>query len=82
MFTLDEAPKERRCPCCRKKTVVIMGYFFNEHPRGWDNFIGRDTAAALARDGTCPWCGRTTTIVARILLSRFAPMATVVERTR
>jgi hypothetical protein len=82
MFTLDESIRERRCPCCRKKTVVTMGYFLNEQPRDWDNFIGRDYAKALATDGTCPWCGKRTTIVARILLQRFEPMMAAVERSR
>jgi len=35
--------------------------------------MGRERAAELARAGTCPWCGRTTTTPARILLGRFEP---------
>jgi len=62
-----------RCPCCRKKTQTVLGLRLNMTARGWDNTMGRDRAARLAREGTCPWCGRRTTIVARILLSRFEP---------
>ena len=62
-----------RCPCCRKKTEIVLGPLLNMTRRGWDNLVGRAQAVDLARDGTCPWCGRETTIVARTLLSRFEP---------
>jgi hypothetical protein len=62
-----------RCPCCRKKTETVLGVSLNRTARGWDNFIGRGRAAELARDGTCPWCGRPTTTPARALLGRFEP---------
>lgn len=62
-----------RCPCCRKKTEVVLGLLLNTTARGWDNVMGRARATELAREGTCPWCGRETTIVARILLGRFEP---------
>jgi len=62
-----------RCPCCRKKTEIVLGDLLNRTARGWDNFIGCERAARLARDGTCPWCGRRTTTVARTLLGRFEP---------
>ena len=70
MFALYEGCQEKRCPCCRKKTRVIVGRLFNEHPPDWDNFMGPERAAQLAKEGMCPWCGRTTTIVSRILLWR------------
>lgn len=69
-----------RCPCCRKKTEVILGPLLNETARGWDNAISRTRAIQIADAGTCPWCGRETTIVARTLLSRFAPTASMVSR--
>jgi hypothetical protein len=62
-----------RCPCCRKKTRIVLGVLLNETAHGWDNVTNRDHARRLARDGTCPWCGRRTTIVAQILLRRFEP---------
>lgn len=62
-----------RCACCYKKTEIVLGPLCNETARGWDNLMGRVRAADLARAGTCPWCGRTTTIVAKILLQRFEP---------
>jgi len=62
-----------RCPCCRKRTETVLGLLCNRTARGWDNLIGRERAAELARAGTCPWCGRTTTTPARILLGRFEP---------
>ena len=71
---------EQRCPCCRKKTDVVLGDF-SFTARGWNNFMGRETAARLARDGTCPWCGRQTTIVAKILLGRFEPYRLRFERS-
>jgi len=62
-----------RCPCCYKKTDIDLGVRLNMTARGWDNTMSRDRAVRLAREGTCPWCGRRTTIVARILLGRFEP---------
>ena len=62
-----------RCPCCRKKVEIVLGLLLNMTTRGWDNLMGPERAERLARDGTCPWCGRRTTIVARILLHRFLP---------
>lgn len=62
-----------RCPCCRKQTATVLGALCHEHPVGWDNLMDRERATALAKDGTCPWCGRRTTIVAKILLGRFEP---------
>ena len=62
-----------RCACCYKKTEIVLGPCLNETARGWDNVMGRGRAVELAKGGTCPWCGRQTTIVARILLQRFEP---------
>jgi len=62
-----------RCPCCYKRTNIVLGLLLNETAQGWDNLLGRETVARMAREGTCPWCGRKTTIVARILLHRFQP---------
>ena len=69
-----------RCPCCRKKTEIVLGLLLNETARGWDNVLGRPRAEALARAGTCPWCGRETTIVSRILMGRFEPTLSLVGR--
>lgn len=69
-----------RCPCCRKKTEIVIGPLLNTTARGWDNLFGEQRATELARGGTCPWCGRKTTIVARILLGRFAPTLTMYVR--
>jgi hypothetical protein len=68
-----EWTKGRRCPCCYKKTDVVLDVFLNQTARGWNNVMSRDRASCLAREGTCPWCGRRTTIIARILLQRFEP---------
>jgi len=62
-----------RCPCCYKKTDIVLDVCLNMTVRGWDNAMGRERASNLAHEGTCPWCGRRTTIVARILLQRFEP---------
>ncbi|HXQ29260.1 MAG TPA: hypothetical protein VN848_08325 [Gemmatimonadales bacterium] len=51
----------------------MLGPFLNRTARGWDNFLNRASAEQLARVGTCPWCGRTTTTPARTLLGRFEP---------
>jgi hypothetical protein len=51
----------------------VLGLLCNQTARGWNNLIGREHATQLAHAGTCPWCGRSTTIVARILLGRFEP---------
>jgi hypothetical protein len=69
-----------RCPCCRKKTEIVLGPLCNETARGWDNLLSRATAQDLAREGKCPWCGRETTIVASILLRRFEPTQKVIAR--
>lgn len=70
-----------RCPCCRKKTEIVLGLLLNTTARGWDNLMGRPRAAELARVGTCPWCGRETTIVARILMGRFEPTLVAYARS-
>lgn len=62
-----------RCPCYRKKTEIVLGPLLNMTANGWNNLIGRAQAQDLARVGTYPWCGKETTIVARILLGRFEP---------
>lgn len=62
-----------RCPCCYKKTDVVYGLLLNRTPLRWDNFMSRATAETHATRGVCPWCGRETTIVARVLLRRFEP---------
>jgi hypothetical protein len=69
-----------RCPCCRKKTEIVIGLLLNETARGWENLIGRARARELARAGICPWCGRETTIVAKILLGRFEPTLKATEK--
>jgi hypothetical protein len=62
-----------RCPCCRKKTQIVLGALLNMTARGWDNYMSRECVTRHARLGICPWCGRRTTIVARILIERFEP---------
>lgn len=62
-----------RCPCCYKKTEIVLDVLLNRTARGWDNVMGRERATELAREGTCPWCGRRTTIIARTLLGRLEP---------
>ena len=62
-----------RCPCCRKRTEIVLGALCHTTARGWDNLMGRARAGELARAGTCPWCGRPTTTPARTLLGRFEP---------
>lgn len=69
-----------RCPCCYKKTEIVLGAMLNETARGWENLMARSRAVELAQQGTCPWCGRETTIVARTLLSRFEPTLSAVAR--
>jgi hypothetical protein len=69
----NELQYKMRCPCCYKKTDIELGAMLNQTARGWDNMITREHATRLAREGTCPWCGRKTTIVARILIGRFEP---------
>ncbi len=67
---------EGRCPCCYKKTIIVPGVMLNQTREGWDNlFISRELALIYARQGICPWCGRATTIVTRILMRRFEPTA-------
>ena len=73
MATVEYEWAPGRCACCRKKTEVVLGPILNLTARGWDNLMSRARAAQLARDGVCPWCGRTTTIPARTLLGRFEP---------
>jgi hypothetical protein len=51
--------------------MTFLGCMMNETGEGWDNFMGRVQAAQLVKEGTCPWCGRKTTIVSKILLGRF-----------
>lgn len=65
--------KSDRCPCCRKKTEIVLGPLLNMTARGWNNLIGRSQVEQLALAGTCPWCGRETTIVAKTLIKRFEP---------
>jgi hypothetical protein len=63
-----------RCPCCRKRTEIVLGSLCNEMPSsGWCNLMNGEQAERLARAGTCPWCGRSTTTVARVLMQRFQP---------
>ena len=62
-----------RCPCCRKKTRIVLGLLLNETAHGWDNIMNPEHARRLARAGTCPWCGRQTTIITAILFRRFEP---------
>ena len=63
-----------RCPCCYKKTEIVIDLFGGETASGWCNrHLDREWVRQLAREGTCPWCGRKTTIVARILIHRFEP---------
>ncbi len=69
-----------RCACCYKKTEIVIGPYCNETARGWDNVMSRERASSLAAVGTCPWCGRSTTIVARILVRRFEPALARYER--
>jgi hypothetical protein len=54
-------------------TPSVLGPAMNLTAPDWDNFITRSYAQILARKGTCPWCGRTTTTPARTLLGRFEP---------
>lgn len=69
-----------RCVCCYKKTEIVLGPCLNETARGWDNVMSRERAQALATMGSCPWCGRTTTIVSKILMQRFEPALSRYER--
>lgn len=69
-----------RCPCCYKKTEIVIGPLCNETADGWDNLISRSRVAELARAGTCPWCGKETTIVARTLIGRFEPTSKAYSR--
>ncbi len=62
-----------RCPCCRKMTPVVLGALMNMTAPGWDNWMGAERAAQLAREGICPWCGKRTTTPAKMLLGRFEP---------
>jgi hypothetical protein len=72
--TVREVWRVGRCPCCRKRTEIVLGPLLNECPSdGWINLLGAEQAVELARAGTCPWCGRATTTVARILMQRFQP---------
>jgi hypothetical protein len=78
--TVEYEWRQGRCRCCYKKTVIVLGPCLNETARGWDNVLSRTQAAALAKAGTCPWCGRGTTIVARILMQRFEPRLRAYDR--
>ena len=81
MSSVTQEPwRDGRCPCCRKKTEIVIGPLCNETARDWNNLLGRRQAEALARVGTCPWCGRETTIVAKVLLGRFEPTLSRVAR--
>ena len=62
-----------RCLCCRKKTEIVLGLRLNMTAKGWSNMITRAKAQDLAREGVCPWCGRRTTIVSKVLMGRFEP---------
>ena len=53
----------------------MFGPLLNETPVGWHDLLGREDVDRLARAGVCPWCGRATTIVARVLVHRFQPTA-------
>ena len=70
-----------RCPCCYKKTRIVLGTMLQETGEAFDNAMSRACAVRLARLGTCPWCGRVTTLVARKLLERFEPHLARLERT-
>jgi len=60
-----------RCEGCFKKVAgTVLGPHMNVTPRDWDNFMSRERATDLAREGVCPWCGRKTTTPARTLLGR------------
>lgn len=79
-MTVTEAALKRdvwrvgRCPCCRKRTEIVLGPLLNESPSGgWNNLLNGEQAEKLARAGTCPWCGRSTTTVTRVLMQRFQP---------
>lgn len=80
MITVEHEWSHGRCPCCRKKTEIVLGALFNMTARGWNNAMGRTRSVELARQGTCPWCGRETTIVARTLISRFEPTLMSISR--
>jgi hypothetical protein len=62
-----------RCPCCRKKTEIVLDLLLNQTAKGWDNVMSKSQAQEFAKEGVCPWCGKRTTIVSRILLARFEP---------
>jgi hypothetical protein len=62
-----------RCPCCRKKTEIVLDVFLHMTAKGWDNQMPRERSERLAKEGTCPWCGRRTTTPKGILLGRFEP---------
>lgn len=72
--------RRNRCPCCFKKTIVVLGPLLNERPLDYENAHSREHATKLAKLGVCPWCGRPTTIVAKILLRRFEPQLARCER--
>ena len=67
------APTPVRCPCCYKKTIAVPGVLLEARTEGWCNLLADYQAARYAKEGICPWCGRPTTIVAKILMRRFAP---------
>ena len=62
-----------RCPGCHKMTPTVLGLRMNRTAAGWDNFMSRERAQELARDGVCPWCGKRTTTPARTILGRLEP---------
>lgn len=76
----DQGWRTGRCPCCRKRTEIVLGELLHEKRRGWDNLLCREEAVEYARGGTCPWCGRATTTVARVLMQRFQPTLDLMTR--
>jgi hypothetical protein len=38
-----------RCPCCRKKTEIVLDARLNMTAKGWDNVMSRISAVVLAK---------------------------------